>query len=178
MSCPSTARVPRRPGLASPTLFALILLVSPGARAAGPPSIAGHWTGTLRVGGTPLALDVDFTQKAGGWAGDISIPAQGAQDLPLQGVTIEGDQVAFTLTDVPGHPSYKGRLAPDGSSIKGTFTQAGKELELALKRAADPVAAMKKSLEGFDAVVDKAIKDFKVPGLAIAIVKDGQVIYA
>ncbi len=31
----------------------------------------------------------------------------------------------------------------------------------------------KKPLEGFDAVVDKAIKDFKVPGLAIAVVKDG-----
>jgi CubicO group peptidase (beta-lactamase class C family) len=43
---------------------------------------------------------------------------------------------------------------------------------------ADPAAAMKKSLEGFDSVIDKAIKDFKVPGLAIAVVKDGQVIYA
>ncbi len=37
---------------------------------------------------------------------------------------------------------------------------------------------MKKSMEGFDAVVDKAIGDFKVPGLAIAVVKDGEVIYA
>ena len=42
-------------------------------------------------------------------------------------------------------------------------------------RADDPV---KTSLEGFDAVVNKAIKDFKVPGLAIAVVKDGEVIYA
>ncbi len=48
----------------------------------------------------------------------------------------------------------------------------------ALAADADPAAAMKKSLEGFDAVVDKAIRDFKVPGLAIAIVKDGRVIYA
>jgi CubicO group peptidase (beta-lactamase class C family) len=45
-------------------------------------------------------------------------------------------------------------------------------------RASDPARAMKKSLEGFDAVVDKAIADFKVPGLAIAVVKDGEVIYA
>jgi CubicO group peptidase (beta-lactamase class C family) len=178
MSRPSTAEAPRRLALASPSLFALIVLVAPAAVAADPPSIAGHWTGTLKVGGTPLALDVDFSKKPGGWAGDISIPAQGARDLPLQGITIEGDQVAFKLADVPGHPSYKGKLAPDGSSIKGTFTQAGKELELELKRAADPIAAMKKSLEGFDAVVDKAIKDFKVPGLAMAVVKDGQVIYA
>ena len=37
---------------------------------------------------------------------------------------------------------------------------------------------MKRSLDGFDAVIDRAIKDFKVPGLAIAVVKDGEVIYA
>ena len=37
-------------------------------------------------------------------------------------------------------------------------------------RAEDP---HKKALEGFDAVVEKAIEDFKVPGLAIAVVKDG-----
>jgi CubicO group peptidase (beta-lactamase class C family) len=43
---------------------------------------------------------------------------------------------------------------------------------------ADPAAAKKKSLEGFDSVIDRAIHDFKVPGLAIAVVKDGQVIYA
>ncbi len=45
-------------------------------------------------------------------------------------------------------------------------------------QADDPIEVMRKSLAGFDAVVDKAIKDFKVPGLAIAIVKDGQPIYA
>ncbi len=42
----------------------------------------------------------------------------------------------------------------------------------------DPAAAMKKSLEGFDAVIEKTIGDFKVPGLAIAVVKDGKVIYS
>jgi CubicO group peptidase (beta-lactamase class C family) len=42
-------------------------------------------------------------------------------------------------------------------------------------RAEDP---HKKVLEGFDVVVEKALKDFKVPGLAIAVVKDGEVIYS
>ncbi len=42
-------------------------------------------------------------------------------------------------------------------------------------RAGDPP---KKALEGFDVVVEKALKDFKVPGLAVAVVKDGEVIYA
>jgi CubicO group peptidase (beta-lactamase class C family) len=42
----------------------------------------------------------------------------------------------------------------------------------------DPAAAMAKSLEGFDSVITNAIRDFRVPGLAIAVVKDGKVIYA
>ncbi|MGP0062888.1 MAG: serine hydrolase [Isosphaeraceae bacterium] len=38
--------------------------------------------------------------------------------------------------------------------------------------------AGKAAMAGFDAVVENAIKDFKVPGLAIAVVKDGAVIHA
>jgi CubicO group peptidase (beta-lactamase class C family) len=41
--------------------------------------------------------------------------------------------------------------------------------------ATKPVA--KDPLEGFDAFVEAAMKDWKVPGAAISIVKDGQVIY-
>ncbi|HZW33470.1 MAG TPA: hypothetical protein VFF52_22315, partial [Isosphaeraceae bacterium] len=62
MSRPSTARAPRRLGLGSPLFFTVLLMVAPAALAADPPSIAGHWTGTLRTGGTTLALDVDFTK--------------------------------------------------------------------------------------------------------------------
>jgi CubicO group peptidase (beta-lactamase class C family) len=162
------------------TLCSLIVLVAPAVRAqaVAPPSLAGHWKGALKVGVTTLDLDVEFTNKGSGWTGDISIPAQGAKNLPLQGITVEGDQVDFTLADVHGNRAFKGKLAADGSSIKGTFTQAGESLELSLSHEADPIADMKKSLDGFDEVIKKAIKDFKVPGLAIAVVKDGEVIYA
>ena len=33
-------------------------------------------------------------------------------------------------------------------------------------------------MEGFDAVVEKAIKDFQIPGVAIAVVVDGHIIYS
>jgi CubicO group peptidase (beta-lactamase class C family) len=162
--------------------LAILAIISPlasyPARAGDTPSIAGHWTGALKAGGRTLDLDLDFAKKDGLWTGDISIPAQGAQDLPLRDVKVEGDQVEFRLPDVPGDPSFSGKLTSDGSSIEGTFTQSGKSMDLALVRSADPTVLMKQSLDGFDAVVDKAIKDFKVPGLAIAIVKDGAVIYA
>jgi CubicO group peptidase (beta-lactamase class C family) len=40
----------------------------------------------------------------------------------------------------------------------------------------DPVAAAKRSLAGFDSFVNQAIKAWEVPGLALAIVKNGQII--
>jgi CubicO group peptidase (beta-lactamase class C family) len=162
------------------TLFSLIVLVAPAVRAqaADAPSPTGHWMGALKVSGTTRDLDVHLTKKHSGWTGDVSIHAHGTKGLPLQGVTVEGDQVAFRLADGPGNSSCQGKLAADGSSITGTFTQACKSLELSLCRTADPTAVMKRSLDGFDSVIERAIKDFKVPGPAIAVVKEGEVIYA
>ena len=162
------------------TLFSLIVLVAPAVRAqaVAPPSLAGHWKGALKVGVTTLDLDIDFTKKGSGWTGDISIPAQGAKDLPLEGITVEGDQVAFKLAGVPGDPLLQGEARGRRLVDQGDL-HASRQVAGALAgRTADPIAAMKKSLDGFDAVVEKAIKDFKVPGLAIAVVKDGEVIYA
>jgi len=45
-------------------------------------------------------------------------------------------------------------------------------------RGPRPVAAAKESLAGFDSFVNQAIKAWEVPGLAIAIVKNGEVILA
>jgi CubicO group peptidase (beta-lactamase class C family) len=46
----------------------------------------------------------------------------------------------------------------------------------------DPLSAKaqraQNALEGFDAIVDQALKDYQVPGIAIAVVTDGHVIYS
>ncbi len=42
----------------------------------------------------------------------------------------------------------------------------------------DPAAAARVTLKGFDAQVRRAIEDFNVPGLAIAVVAGGEVVYA
>src|SRR5215210_6060607 len=49
---------------------------------------------------------------------------------------------------------------------------------LALLAAAPLGAQPKRPLDGFDAYVAKAVKDWKAPGLAIAIVKDDSVVFA
>lgn len=142
-------------------------------------SLAGHWEGTIDLPGMKLEVDLDFSQEAdSSWKGDISIPMQKAKDLPLANISIEGSQVTFSISGVPGDPTFKGTFSEDANTISGDFIQGENAFPFILTREADPVAKAKKALEGFDDIVNNAIKTFKVPGLAIAIIKDDEVIFS
>jgi CubicO group peptidase (beta-lactamase class C family) len=144
-----------------------------------PVSPAGTWEGSVSVPGSELKIAVTLRQVRGAaWSGTIDIPAQGARDMPLGNVTVAGSDVSFALPAVPGSPTFKGTLSADGGSITGTFAQAGQTAPFKLQRRADPAAVAKSALAGFDEFVDAAMKSWGVPGLAIAIVKDGQVVLA
>jgi CubicO group peptidase (beta-lactamase class C family) len=147
--------------------------------AAPPQDLAGHWEGAIDIPGSKLDVDVDLVKQAdGAWKGDISIPAQGAKDLPLVGIKVEGTDVAFAISGIPGDPTFKGQVSADGAKITGKFSQGGQSFPFTLARAADPAAKAKKALEGFDEVVAKGLALLKVPGAAIAVVKDNEVILA
>ena len=47
--------------------------------------VIGHWQGAIEVPGQKLEYDIDFATDHGELKGDISIPAQGAADLPAGG---------------------------------------------------------------------------------------------
>jgi CubicO group peptidase (beta-lactamase class C family) len=143
------------------------------------PFLSGHWEGTIDIPGMKMEVDIDFSQQAdGSWKGDISIPVQKAKDLPLANISVEGNQVTFSISGVPGDPTFKGTFSEDGNTICGDFAQSGQTFPFTLTREADPAAKAMKALEGFDDIVNDAIKTFKVPGLAIAIVKDDEVIFS
>src|SRR5262249_2225309 len=139
---------------------------------------AGHWEGAIETPGTKLAIDVDFVLKDGAWTGDISIPMQGAHDLPLASIRLEGSAVAFDLPGIPGNPSFKGALADDGRTISGRFTQGGQDLAFRLERGEVRAADAAKALDGFEDLVASSMKTFEVPGLAMAILKDGKPVLA
>ncbi|MGE5741846.1 MAG: serine hydrolase, partial [Candidatus Aminicenantes bacterium RBG_16_66_30] len=89
---------------------------------AAPQDLSGHWAGAIAVPGTKLEVDLDFLKQPDGtWTGDISIPAQGAKDLPLAGIKAEGADVTFAISGVPGDPTFKGRISADGAKITGQF---------------------------------------------------------
>lgn len=141
--------------------------------AQGPASPAGRWEGAISLPGTELKIEVALADE-GMWAGTIDIPAQGARNLALANVTVEGSSIAFTLPGVPGSPAFKGTI--DGARIAGSFTQAGQTFPFALRRKGDPAKAAADALAGFDEFVESALKSWHVPGAAVAVVKDGQVV--
>ena len=170
----------KNPGRTPFVLFALILIAVSGLAVAAPPQdLAGHWEGAIDVPGTKLEVDLDFVKQAdGSWKGDISIPVQGAKDLPLAGIKAEGADVVFAISGIPGEPTFKGQMSADGAKITGKFSQGGGTFPFELSRAADPAAKAKKALEGFDEVVAKGLALLKVPGAAIIVVKDKEVVFS
>lgn len=157
-------------------LFAVLVTSSP--RAAEAASAAGKWQGAIRLPGAELVIDVDLQEDAGTWNGDISIPAQGAKDLALTNVTLRGEDVSFDLPGIAGEPSFRGRLSPSGDQIAGDFAQGGQTFRFELKRAGSGAAAARAALAGFPAFVEQARKDWKVPGFALAVVYEGEVLLA
>ena len=93
---------------------------------------AGHWEGSIEIPGQPLVVQVDLEESGGMWSGTIDIPAQGAADLPLSDVSVDGEAVRFAIGGVPGEPTFEGVLA--GGEISGEFRQGPARLPFRLGR--------------------------------------------
>jgi CubicO group peptidase (beta-lactamase class C family) len=156
---------------------------NPANRDSAPPAQAGpegHWEGEIAIPGTALGIHVDLSRAHAAWQATIDIPQQGAQGLALQAVRVEAPQVHFELQAGPGLAVFDGKL--EGDKIAGTFSQAGQTFPFSLERKSAAAAsaaaapAAKPSLDGLDEFVTQAMKDWKVPGLALAVVQGDKVI--
>ncbi len=137
-------------------------------------SIEGRWQGAIALPTAKLEVEIDLERAGDAWKGDITIPAQNARDLPLAAIAIDASKISFEIAGIPGAPTFNGTLA--GNRIEGSFTQGGQTFPFALDRAErnDPAAA----LAGFDELVNGALRSWDVPGLAVAVVAEGKVVYA
>jgi uncharacterized protein (TIGR03435 family) len=95
--------------------------------------IVGTWQGTLQIQGRDLRMVFKVVNESGLKATIYSIDQGGGAGLPGS-VALQGATVKVTIPGVGG--SYDGRLSSDGSTIEGTFAQAGApSLKLDLKKA-------------------------------------------
>jgi CubicO group peptidase (beta-lactamase class C family) len=147
--------------------------------ALGAATIAGHWEGPITLPHTEITVLVDLTQgPEGAWSGSVDIPVQGAKGLPLKDIAFDGKNVSFVIVGPAGDPTFRGKLSDDGSMIKGEFAQSGQIYPFDLTRTGDARASSAPSatdaLDAFDGFVTESLAKWNVPGVGIAIVKNGE----
>lgn len=179
---------------AAAAVAGLALLASPPAAAAPPPGplhdeaaareagAEGHWTGAVRTPGAGLEVAVDLEEVEGEWRGRIDIPAQGAEDVDLEGIEVGDDSVRFSISGVPGDPTFRGTLSDDGEVLSGDFSQGGQTFPFELEREGPPELVTGPSpgeaLDGYAETIEAAMEAWHVPGAAVAVVRGGEVVHA
>jgi hypothetical protein len=95
--------------------------------------LEGVWEGALDANGTQLHLRFNFTKNAdGSIAGTIDSIDQGANGLPISGISRTGDTVKLDLKMIGG--GFEGTLSKDASTMTGTWSQGGGSLPLTVQR--------------------------------------------
>jgi hypothetical protein len=137
--------------------------------------ISGDWQATLVTPGPQLHLVLHITAaNDGSLSSTLDSVDQGANGIPVTATTLKNSKLSLTIDAV--HGSYEGTVNKDATQIDGTWTQ-GQSLPLTFKRASAQSAApaSKPSLDGLDEFITQTMKDWKVPGLALAVIQDGKV---
>ncbi len=93
----------------------------------------GDWEGRLDAGPVKLRIVLHITRKESTYGATLDSPDQGAMGIPIDTVTVTGDSIKIGMRSLGA--TYVGKLARDGSSIGGDFTQ-GQTLPLTFTRVA------------------------------------------
>lgn len=137
--------------------------------------LAGHWEGAIEIPGSKLDVQLDVSRDNGALKGKVTIPAQNVRDLPLINISGAGPKVSFEINGIHGNPTFTGDLA--GDAIAGSFTQGKLSFPFRLVRAVPPEESAREALSGYDVMVERMIADWKVPGLAVAVVQGEEIVH-
>lgn len=97
--------------------------------------LAGTWNGKLSLGPQSLRLRVNIAKTAAGTAsGTLDSLDQGANGIPLSGLTLKDGTVRFEAPGIGG--IYEGKLDVPGKVLTGEWRQGGQTFPLELTRAA------------------------------------------
>ncbi|HSL55404.1 MAG TPA: alpha/beta hydrolase [Pyrinomonadaceae bacterium] len=102
-------------------------------------NIEGNWLGTLDLGAAKLRLALKIEKSANGYAAKFDSLDQGATDLPIDSIVLDGNKLSFSAAKFG--VNYEGTLNEAGDEITGTFKQGPTVAPLVFKR----IAAVPKS---------------------------------
>ncbi len=120
-------------GQALPLEFTRGAMTTP--KPAKPSDIDGTWMGTLDTGAVKLRVVFHIVNTADGLTATMDSPDQGMNGLPTSSVSRDGSTLKIEASRIGG--AFTGKIAPDLSSVDGTWTQGGGTLPLVLKKAKD-----------------------------------------
>lgn len=98
--------------------------------------VAGQWEGAIDIAGQQLGIIVNFLADGDTLTATIDIPQQGAAELPLGGIALDGDRLQFAIEAVGAR--FDGTVA--GETISGTFAQSGATGTFELTRTGEAIA--------------------------------------
>lgn len=158
--------------------------------------VAGRWDGAIDLPSVPLGIQVELTRSDGSWSGTIDIPLQNSQGLLLEAIVVDGNAIRFALPSPLGRATFEGTLADDMRSMAGDFTQAERTFPFHLEWQGDVTEVVhgedpargasnaagatplsrEAAVDSLVTLVEGALDPWRVPGLALAVVLDGEVI--
>ncbi len=108
------------------------------AKLAKPSDIDGAWLGTLDMGSIKLRVVFHIVNTADGLTATLDSLDQGLKGLATSSVTRDGVSLKIEASKING--AFEGKIAPDLSSIDGTWSQGGGSKPLVLKPIKDEAA--------------------------------------
>lgn len=114
-------------------LLALLLIAS---FAFSQNKIDGMWYGAVNLPMVELEILTKFESDNGKITGLMDIPVQQTVNIPINNISIEGNNVKFEILSGPQTGYFSGELNND--KIKGTFTQSGLEGTFVLNKGEKP----------------------------------------
>ena len=95
-------------------------------------SLAGNWLSTLEVSGMKLRIVLKVEKSGDGYTAKLDSPDQGAKDLPIDTIKLDGNKVTFAATKFS--IGYVGSVNEKYDEINGIFEQGVVSEPLVFKR--------------------------------------------
>ena len=134
-----------------------LVLLAAGVEAQPASPGSGHWEGAAQTPNGDMVMMVDLAKNSAGvWIGSMSLPAGNVIDVPLTKVSVENNTVRFAMAEMPGAPSFEGKLSADANDLSGTATSPGGTVPFQLKRKGDANVKLPQASSGLS-------KDFEGP---------------
>ena len=91
----------------------------------------GNWEGTLEVGQS-LRLVLKTSNESGGAKAVVVSPDQGGAEIPVNSIEQNNSKLTLSLKAIGG--KYDAEINKEGSELNGTWTQAGNDFPLKLRK--------------------------------------------